>query len=162
MIHCTFENGSQTSLRHVTAGALIIRGGSLLLARRAPGLLEAGKWCLPGGFINRDESIQQGIVREIREETGYEVRDMTLFRINDNPMRPHEDRQNVDFIFLCSAEKQIGKMDWETVDIQWFELDSLPASEHIAFDHLDSIIMYKSYQERRFAIPFVGQPLNVE
>ena len=51
-------------------GGLIINDDNhLLMVRRAqdPGL---GKWGLPGGFVDRGETIEQALEREIREETG--------------------------------------------------------------------------------------------
>jgi hypothetical protein len=46
MIKCEFEDGNvaKPGLRHLTTGVLVLRDGKLLLAKRAEGLLEAGKW----------------------------------------------------------------------------------------------------------------------
>lgn len=48
-------------------------GGRLLLIRRGHDP-EAGRWSLPGGRVEPGESDQQAVIREIREETGLEVR----------------------------------------------------------------------------------------
>lgn len=42
----------------------------ILLLHRAKGKTEGGKWCVPGGKINPDETALEAIVREIAEETG--------------------------------------------------------------------------------------------
>lgn len=157
MITCTFENGNQNSLRHVTVGCLVIRNGRILLAKRAEGLLEAGKWCLLGGYLNRDETTEQAGIRESMEESGWVIENLRLLRINDNPNRPHEDRQNVDFIYVADAVKKTGEPDWESADVRWFSLDELPASEEIAFDHEDSIVLYKKYLKETFSLPVVGR-----
>lgn len=153
MITCTFENGNQNSLRHVTVGCLVIKDSQILLAKRAEGLLEAGKWCLLGGYVDRDETTAQAGIRESMEESGWVVNNLRLLRVNDNPNRPHEDRQNVDFIYIADAVEKTGEADWESADVRWFSLDELPASEEIAFDHEDSIKLYKKYLKEAFSLP---------
>ena len=157
MITCTFENGNQNSLRHVTVGCLVIKDNKILLARRAEGLLEAGKWCLLGGYADRDETTEETGIRESMEESGWEVENLRLLRINDNPDRPHEDRQNIDFIYIADAKKKTGEPDWESAELQWFSLDALPPSDEIAFDHEDSIRLYSQYLIKEFPLPYLGK-----
>lgn len=156
MITCTFENGNTASLRHVTVGCLVIKDDQILLAKRAEGLLEAGKWCLLGGYMERGETTEQAVVRETLEESGWTITNVRLFRINDNPDRPHEDRANVDFLYTADAVSDSGAHDWESVDLQWFPLDGLPAEDTIAFDHADTIELYKKYLEQPFPLPKTG------
>ena len=142
MINCTFENGNQNSLRHVAAICIAVKDGEVLLARRHPDLSEGGKWSIPGGYVNRDETALEGAVREVREETGWDVTDVRLFRINDNPDRPDSDRQTIDFIFTATAAEKIGKPDWETSELGWFSFDALPPHDEISFDHSDSLQLF--------------------
>lgn len=157
MITCTFENGDQTNLRHVTVGCLVIKGGKILLSKRSQGLLEAGKWSLLGGYANRDETTVETGVREAQEESGWVIDNLRLLRINDNPNRPHEDRQNIDFIYVADAVEKTGVSDWESEEVQWFSLDDLPPKEQIAFDHFDSIKLYKQYLVSAFSLPVLGK-----
>src|SRR4051812_2832045 len=92
MITCTFENGNVAApgLRHCVADVLVLKGERILMAKRAAGMLEGGKWALIGGYADRDETLPQTAEREVREETGWSVKDLQLLRINDNPNRPHE------------------------------------------------------------------------
>jgi 8-oxo-dGTP diphosphatase len=157
MISCTFENGNQNSLRHVTVGCLVVKDNEILLGKRAEGLLEPGKWCLLGGYANRDETTVETGIRESMEESGWVVRNLRLLRINDNPNRPHEDRQNIDFIYIADAVEKTGEPDWESAEVRWFPLDALPPSDEIAFDHEDSIQLYKKYLVEKFQLPYLGK-----
>lgn len=49
--------------------AILVRDGRVLLVKRniEPGL---GLWSLPGGFIEENETVEEAVVREVREETG--------------------------------------------------------------------------------------------
>jgi ADP-ribose pyrophosphatase YjhB (NUDIX family) len=57
----------------VGVGAVIWKGGQVLLIRRAAPPRQ-GKWSLPGGMQHLGETLAEAIIREIKEETGLEVR----------------------------------------------------------------------------------------
>jgi ADP-ribose pyrophosphatase YjhB (NUDIX family) len=160
MITCTFENGTKASLRHVTVNAIVIKNSQILFGKRSTlngkPISESGKWGLLGGFFNHGENLIQAVKREVMEESGWEINNLQLFRINDHPNRPHEDRQNVDIIFIANAVKQIGASDEEVSSLQWFDLDKLPAKEEIAFDHGDAVELYKKYLKVKFPLPVLG------
>lgn len=160
MITCFFENNGKGLLRHVTVNAMVIKDHKILLGKRGTlngkPISESGKWDLLGGFFGRDENLIQAVKREVMEESGWEITDLKLFRINDNPKRPKEDRQNVDMIFTAEALQQTGKSDEEVSHLQWFDLDKLPSPELIAFDHGESIGLYKKYLKENFALPLLG------
>lgn len=144
MIKCTFENSNEASLRHVTVGVILLNDAEdqILLVKRALGYLEGGKYCLPGGFLDRDETTQQAAIRESLEETGYRISIIKLFRIKDNPDRSGEDRQNVDFIYIGKAIRKVSNFDKEITNIDWFKFDKLPSPDEVAFDHYDDIKLY--------------------
>lgn len=156
MIQCTFEHGNQNSLRHAVVDNLVIQDGKILLVKRANKLLESGKWALIGGFVERDETLEQAVQRETLEETGYTLTDVQLFRIIDRPDRPSEDRQNIAFVFLSAAIKKVGSADKESDEQQWFSLSALPPDDEIAFDHFSNIRLYKEYLHNRFPLPKLG------
>ena len=155
MINCTFENGNKNSLRHVVIDALVLKDNKILLVKRSQKLLEGGKWAVVGGFMERDENLYQTVEREIREETGYTVKDITFLCVRHNPDRPHEDRQNISFVFFCTALDKEGDHDWEESEIKWFALDNLPDRESMAFDHIKNIELYQQYQHKEITIPLV-------
>ena len=160
MITCIFENNNKTSLRHITVNAIVVKDKKVLLGKRGTlngkPILESGKWGLLGGFFGRDENLIKAVKREVMEESGWEIDSLQLFRINDNPQRPKEDRQNVDIIFIANAIKQIKTFDEEVSKLQWFDLDKLPPKEKMAFDHGDNLELYKKYSKEKFLLPVLG------
>jgi 8-oxo-dGTP diphosphatase len=160
MISCIFENGNKTSLRHVTVNAIVVKDGKVLLGKRGTlngkPISESGKWGLLGGFFDRNENLEQAVKREVMEESGWEIDNPKLLKINDNPKRPREDRQNVDFVFIALAIKQIKTSDEEVKELKWFSLEKLPQKDSIAFDHGDALELYKKYLKENTVLPVLG------
>ncbi|MEK7571539.1 MAG: NUDIX hydrolase [Patescibacteria group bacterium] len=155
MITCAFENGNKASLRHVVVDILVIKDDRILLVKRTKKLLEGGKWALVGGFVDRDEDLKKAASREVFEESGYRIKNLELLHINQRPDRPHEDRQNISFVFVGTAGEKEGESDWEVDDQQWFSFEALPPQETIAFDHYEDIQQYLK-QKRGEKINLLG------
>lgn len=155
MISCTFEDGGKANLRHVVVDNLVIKDKKLLMVKRAKGVPAQGKWGLVGGFMSTDETLKEAVKREIFEETGYRIDNVTLLTIIDNPNRHPKDgeRQNVAFVFICMALEKEGKPDWESTEQKWFDFDKLPKEEEIAFDHFKMIQMYLKYKKENLHLP---------
>lgn len=162
MITCTFENDNVASpgLRHVTVNAIVVKDNQVLMGLRGTvagkPMLESGKWALIGGFFGFNENMVQAVKREVMEESGWEIEDIQLFRINDNPGRPKEDRQNVDMIFIARAVVQTGKHDEEVTELKWYQLDALPSAEQIAFDHGEDLSLYIDHLKSSQSLPILG------
>ena len=62
----------------VVAAALINSAGEILLAQRPEGKRLAGKWEFPGGKVEKDESPEAALARELNEELGITVAPETL------------------------------------------------------------------------------------
>lgn len=63
----SFESARDRTRRGWGAGALIVDGGRVLLVR------QDGRWYAPGGMLEPGESLEEGAIREVREETGLVV-----------------------------------------------------------------------------------------
>ncbi len=145
MITCKFDtNDKEAYLRHTVVDALVVDGTKILLVKRAAHMSDGGKYAVPGGYMDRDETVQQAVLREVEEETGYAAKIVSLFCIIDNPHRG-DDRQNVAFVFIITALKKVRESDHESEEVRWFDLDQLPPKEEMAFDHLDTINLYKEH-----------------
>lgn len=160
MIYCYWDKkpDRKVSLRHVTIDAVALNKerNKILLVKRALNMSNPGKWALPGGYLDRGENTAKGVLRELKEETGYEGKIINLFRVNDNPDRAQEDAQNVDFVYLVEAGEKSGKPDAESTEIKWFKFDELPASGEFGFDHYENIELYLKYLEKPFNLPIFG------
>lgn len=155
MITCKFEDGGDGELRHLVVHALAVKDGKILLVKRAEGILEAGKWGLPGGFLDRDETLEQCAIRELKEETGYDCSVKGLMRINSNPNRRNDNgRQNVAFEIFVEAGEKTGEPDWEQTEVKWFELNKLDLND-LAFDHATTIKYIKEYLAQNIKLPIV-------
>lgn len=153
MITCCFESGDKFNFRHVTASAIVEKNNKIILVKRASFLPEPNKFCFPGGYLEQDETIEQGVLRETREETGFNIKINSLFRINGSPAR---DRGNIDFIFLAQPLKEIGIPDKEVTEVKWFDLNNLPPKKDIAFDHYENIELYLKYREEKLKLPILN------
>jgi ADP-ribose pyrophosphatase YjhB (NUDIX family)/L-amino acid N-acyltransferase YncA len=68
-------------------GVLIEMDGGVVLIKRG-GHIKPGRWALPSGYIEADESVEEAAIRESREETGLEVELSDLFGIYSFPEGP--------------------------------------------------------------------------
>lgn len=142
MLKCHFEDGQQAALRHVTVDAIIVESGkTLFIKRSAKYHIEPGKLALPGGYLDRDESCDQAVIREVREETGYHSEAAELFAIIHSPRLKGDDRQNVGFFYIVNLVKLVGKPDDEVDSIHWQDFNKLDSSQ-VGFDHYDILQKY--------------------
>jgi 8-oxo-dGTP diphosphatase len=110
------------------AGALVVQDNKVLMVKRGV-VPRIGWWCLPAGFMEWSEHPSETAIREIREETGLEIKLESLFEVysgNDDP------RLNA-VLVLYVASAIGGKLaaDDDAQDVAFFSFDELP--EKIAF-----------------------------
>jgi len=70
----------------VGVGAVVVDAGRVLLVQRGREPLK-GKWSLPGGMLEVGESLHEGVVREVEEETGLKVEPVELIELLDRIVR---------------------------------------------------------------------------
>jgi 8-oxo-dGTP diphosphatase len=155
MITCKFEDGINVALRHVSIHGILLNKehDKILLIRRSGLYAEPHKLAWPGGHMNRDETLTEGVVREVKEETGYGAANLSLFCISDNIHRLGGDRQNIDFYFLGDIGEKVGEHDQEIEQVIWFDVNNLPKKEELAFDHGDILEKYLIYRKDQFTLP---------
>ncbi len=107
---------------------LLIHDNKVLLLRRINTGYADGKYGLPSGHLEDNETIREGIKREAKEEIGIEidVNDLTLV----HTMHRRENDIRVDFFFEVSTYEgtPINNEPDKCDDLQWFPLDNLPSN----------------------------------
>lgn len=155
MITCRLESGELVSFRHTTVDALLVRSSRVVLCRRAAGLPEAGLWSLPGGYVERGETVVGALHREVREEIGVEVKSARIFAVVSNPERDVLERQNISLVFLVERWEGELRTSSEVSEFDFFRLDDLPESRHMAADHRCILATYFAWVQEPVALPFV-------
>jgi 8-oxo-dGTP diphosphatase len=89
----------------VGVGGVVIVGDRVVLIRRGTAPLK-GRWSIPGGRLEWGETLAEGVRRELREETGLDVRVGELIEAFERMFRARGGRPRYHFIildFLCEA-----------------------------------------------------------
>jgi ADP-ribose pyrophosphatase YjhB (NUDIX family) len=84
-------------------GAVIIKNGRVLLIERGQEPLK-GEWSLPGGALELGETLTDGVMREVREETGLLVEPLAVVEVFDRIARDDQGRVRYHYVlvdFLC-------------------------------------------------------------
>ena len=88
-----------------------------------------GKWTLPGGWADINQSAAECVVREIAEESGFEAKALKLAAVRDYQRSGHPPR-NVDSIykmfFICEITGGSARVSDETSEVAFFPRDALP------------------------------------
>jgi ADP-ribose pyrophosphatase YjhB (NUDIX family) len=87
-----------------------------------------GKWTLPGGWVDINDSPSGAVVREIREESGYEARAVKLAAVIDKLRHPHPPgiHHIYKLFFVCERIGGAAATSDETDAVQFFPVGALP------------------------------------
>jgi len=88
-------------------GALIFEDGDLLLVERGKEPLK-GLWSLPGGIVEAGEKLEDGIRREVLEETGLEVEVLSMFEIFERIIEDADGKAEYHYVLIDYLCKPIG------------------------------------------------------
>lgn len=104
----------------------IYREHSVLLVSET---IDNGRWTMPGGFADVNESPSETLLREVREEAGYVVTARKLAAVYDRDRhghpRPHP-FHSYKLFFVCDVVERCEKSELETGEARFFPLDALP------------------------------------
>jgi ADP-ribose pyrophosphatase YjhB (NUDIX family) len=120
------------SLRHDSGYAtpkVDVRGaafkdGRVLLVKE----ITDGKWTLPGGWADVNQTPAECVVREIAEESGFQARAIKLAAVYDYQRRNHVRHKDSIYklFFICEILGGAARPSNETSEVAFFALDALP------------------------------------
>ena len=118
----------------VTADSVVFCNGSdglsVLLIERMNEPFK-GCWAFPGGFMEMEEDAEDCAKRELKEETGLEIRTMRQLGAFTDVNRDPRGR-TVSIAYYAVIEKSEVKGADDAIQARWFPIDSIPP---LAFDH---------------------------
>jgi 8-oxo-dGTP diphosphatase len=108
-------------------------------------------WALPGGLVKNDESLQDAVKRELKEETNVTVTYFEqLFTFGDDVNRDPRNRViSVAYFALVDPSKLTIKADSDAEHAQWFKINEIPT---LAFDH--NIILTKAIERLKAKLTY--------
>lgn len=104
----------------------VFKNEKILLIKRR----DVPVWALPGGGVEKNESPRQAIIREIKEETGFDV----IIKKKIGEYIPINKLANYTYLFECSIIGGEKKISDETKKVDFFSLNSLPKKIPPPFD----------------------------
>jgi 8-oxo-dGTP diphosphatase len=125
-----------------TATAIITYSPDKILLIKRRTVPFSGYWALPGGRVDPGETVEQTIVREVKEETGLDM--AIASKIGDYHEQGVQDGVEYDYYPACFLVKIVGgeikKQESEIEEIKLFSLSEVP--EAMAFEHTQMIKDY--------------------
>jgi len=142
----------------VGVGAVVVHEGRVLLVRRGSEPLK-GHWTLPGGLLELGESLVEGAVREVREETGLVVEPLELVELID---RIHREASRIRYHYviadyLCRVTGGELRAASDADAVRWIERAewNAPQQTLLALDPITVRVIEKGWQR---ALALAGSP----
>lgn len=123
----------------VGVGAVVVEGGRVLLVQRGREPLK-GNWSLPGGMLEVGESLHQGVIREVGEETGLQVEPLELIELLDRIVReegPDGERVRFHYViadYLCRVIGGSLRAASDAEAVRWVEWAEWNSDSALALD----------------------------
>jgi ADP-ribose pyrophosphatase YjhB (NUDIX family) len=107
-------------------GAIFDEHARILLVRE---IADAGRWTMPGGWADVNESPSESVIREVCEEAGLEVRVRKLAAVYDRARHPHMPPHPFHVFKLFFVCEQVGgtpRPGLETSEVAFFDETEIP------------------------------------
>lgn len=103
------------------AVAVILKRKQIFISKRLNHLHQGGKWEFPGGKREADESIEQALVRELKEEIGIDVLTQTPFMLIEHDYGDKQVRLDIRIVEQFTGEPK----NREGQTSQWVDIEKL-------------------------------------
>jgi len=131
----------------VGIGAVIVHEGRVLLVRRGSEPLR-GHWTLPGGVLEVGESLTEGVVREVREETGLLVEPLELVELLDRIHRL-DGRVRYHYViadYLCRVTGGALQAASDADEVRWVARAEWNSHSALVLDPITVRVIEKGWQ----------------
>jgi len=141
---------SDTSKKEKVVKCIIKYGDKILILRRAANTPGEGSWDLPGGMLKENEKPEDGVKREVKEETTLELKNLKskkVVTIKDNETGPINSQ-----IYTADAVNDAVYLPPSTSNREKFAFWNAPKPEHSEFkwikyqDELEPLRMVDDYK----------------
>ena len=107
-------------------GAVFDDRARILLVRE---VLDGGRWTLPGGWADVNMTTAESVVKEVREESGFDVVVRKLAAVWDRTRQGHTPAlfSSIKMFFICDLVGGAAATSLETSEVAWFAEAALPA-----------------------------------
>ncbi len=136
-------------LIRTVADAIIEKGNKIVLVKRAKGPF-IGKWAIPGGHINKDETIEECAGREAFEETGMKCKPIAILGVYSDPKRDPRG-QNTGTVFVMRAIDGKLKGSDDAAEAKCFAISDIGKmkKKQFAFDHWKILRDYLKWRKKK-------------
>jgi 8-oxo-dGTP diphosphatase len=138
----------------VGVGAVVVYQGRVLLVQRGREPLK-GKWSLPGGMLELGESLTQGVVREVQEETGLDVEAIELIELIDRIHKesgPSGERVRYHYViadYLCRVVGGTLQAASDADAVRWVERAEWNSHSALALDPITVRVIEAGWRRAR-------------
>jgi 8-oxo-dGTP diphosphatase len=134
----------------VGVGAVVVHEGKVLLVRRGREPLK-GQWSLPGGLLEVGESLEDGVIREVSEETGLRVAPLELIELLDRIHR-EGDRVRYHYViadYLCRVTEGNLQAASDADEVRWVERAEWNSHSALVLDPVTVRVIEAGWQRAR-------------